>query len=193
VPAVVDSVVQSRFSVPVTVKVMVEDVDVAADRARVTVVGAVVSMVTDSAVEFAETLPARSVWNATIDQVPAARVPSVQVPPEFSVHVTSDEPALVAFTVPVAPASSAVTDTLIVGVLSVVISSVDDAPVSLDVSRSGNPIATGAVVSITIAFAPAMLSLPDGTAVDVIVLPAVSATVPIMKLDTVRSLVVSPA
>jgi hypothetical protein len=45
----------------------------------------------------------------------------------------------------------------------------------------------GAVVSITIAFAPAMLFTPVGTVVDVIALPAVSATVPIVKLDTVKS------
>ena len=45
----------------------------------------------------------------------------------------------------------------------------------------------GAVVSTTIAFAPAMLFAPVGTVVDVIALPAVSATVPIVKLDTVRS------
>jgi hypothetical protein len=45
----------------------------------------------------------------------------------------------------------------------------------------------GGVVSITIAFAPAMLFTPDGTVVDDIALPAVSATVPIVKLDTVRS------
>ena len=45
----------------------------------------------------------------------------------------------------------------------------------------------GAVVSITIALAPAMLFVPVGTVVDVIALPAVSATVPIVKLETVRS------
>jgi len=45
----------------------------------------------------------------------------------------------------------------------------------------------GAVVSMTIAFAPAMLFVPVGTVVDVIALPAASATVPIAKLDTVRS------
>jgi hypothetical protein len=45
----------------------------------------------------------------------------------------------------------------------------------------------GAVVSITIALAPAMLLAPDGTVVDDIALPTVSATVPIMKLETVRS------
>ena len=51
----------------------------------------------------------------------------------------------------------------------------------------------GAVVSTTIALAPAMLLAPDGTVVDVIALPAVSATVPIVKLDTVRSDDVSDA
>jgi hypothetical protein len=45
----------------------------------------------------------------------------------------------------------------------------------------------GAVVSMTIALAPAMLFTPVGTVVEVIVLPAVSATVPIVKLDTVKS------
>ena len=52
--------------------------------------------------------------------------------------------------------------------------------------------AVGPFVSITIALESAMLA-PAGNDVDVIVLPAVSATVPIVKLTTVRSLVVSPA
>lgn len=51
--------------------------------------------------------------------------------------------------------------------------------------------AVGPVVSITIALESAMLA-PAGNDVDVIVLPAVSATVPMVKLATVRSLVVSP-
>lgn len=54
-------------------------------------------------------------------------------------------------------------------------------------------VTVGAVVSITIALAPAMLLTPLGTVVEVIALPAVSATVPIVKLATVRSEVVSPA
>lgn len=116
----------------------------------------------------------------------------MQTPPT-SVHVTFDDPALVAFTVPVAAPSSAVTETLIVGVLSEVMSSDDDAPVSLDASRSGTPIDVGAVVSITIALAPAMLFVPEGTVVDVIALPAVSATVPIVKLATVKSAEFCPA
>ena len=51
----------------------------------------------------------------------------------------------------------------------------------------------GAVVSITIALEPAMLFRPDGTVVEVIALPAVSATVPIVKLETVRSPEFCPA
>ena len=53
--------------------------------------------------------------------------------------------------------------------------------------------APGAVVSMSIVFAPAMLLAPVGTVVDVIALPAVSATVPIEKLDTVNADAVSPA
>jgi hypothetical protein len=81
-----------------------------------------------------------------------------------------------------------------VGVSSLVISSVDETPVSLALARSGTPsVAVGAVVSMTIALAPATLFAPDGTVVDVIALPAVSATVPIVKLETVRSAEVCPA
>ena len=50
----------------------------------------------------------------------------------------------------------------------------------------------GTTPSITIAFAPAILLAPDGTVVEVIALPAVSRTVPMVKLATVRSDVVSP-
>jgi hypothetical protein len=50
----------------------------------------------------------------------------------------------------------------------------------------------GTTPSITMAFAPAMLLAPDGTVVEVIALPAVSRTVPMVKLATVRSDVVSP-
>ena len=45
----------------------------------------------------------------------------------------------------------------------------------------------GATPSITIALAPAMLLVPLGTVVEVIALPALSSTVPIVKLETVRS------
>jgi hypothetical protein len=60
--AVVDNVAQSRPSLPVTVKLMDSDVEVAPERAKVTVVGAVRSMVMDSDVESGPALPAASVW-----------------------------------------------------------------------------------------------------------------------------------
>jgi len=75
VPAVVDNVVQSRPSVPVTVKVMVESVDVAADRARVTV-GAVVSMT--SALFAASEFAAPGDAKVRVALLPAA---SAMVPP----------------------------------------------------------------------------------------------------------------
>jgi hypothetical protein len=53
--------------------------------------------------------------------------------------------------------------------------------------------AVGAAVSIIIALAPAILFAPVGTVVDVIALPAVSATVPIVNELTVKSDDVSPA
>ena len=61
VPAVVESDVQSSCSLPVTVNVIVADVEVDADAASVAVVGAEVSMTTDRAAESALTLPAVSV------------------------------------------------------------------------------------------------------------------------------------
>lgn len=124
--------------------------------------------------------------------MPWAKAPSVHEPDE-SVHVTSDEPAFDALTVPVAPASNAVTTTVRVGVVSDVLSSVLDTPESLAASRFGTPIALGAVVSTTIWLEPAMLLVPVGRVVEVIALPAVSATVPIVKLETVKSAEVWPA
>lgn len=124
--------------------------------------------------------------------MPWANAPSVHEPDE-SVHVKSDEPAFDALTVPVAPASNAVTTTVRVGVVSDVLSSVLDTPESLDASRFGTPIALGAVVSMTIWLAPAMLLAPVGRVVEVMALPAVSATVPIVKLETVKSAEVWPA
>ena len=121
-----------------------------------------------------------------------AKVPSVQVP-AVRLQLTSADPALVALIVPVAPASSAVTSTVNVGVVSLVLSSVFDTPESLDTSRFGTPIALGAVVSMTIWLAPAMLLAPVGRVVEVMALPAVSATVPIVKLETVKSAEVWPA
>ena len=51
----------------------------------------------------------------------------------------------------------------------------------------------GEAVSIVMSFAPPMLFVPVGSVVDVIAFPAVSRTVPMVKLETVRSAAVSPA
>jgi hypothetical protein len=78
--------------------------------------------------------------------------------------------------------------------LDSVVQSIASLPVSVneivvleDVADDAARVKVGAVVSMTMALAPAMLLAPDGTVVDVIALPAVSAIVPIVKLDTVRS------
>lgn len=113
--------------------------------------------------------------------------------PDDSVQVTSDDPVFEALTMPVAPISSAEITTVNEGVVSLVMSSVPETPVSLAASRFGAPIAVGATVSITIALAPATLLSPDGTVVDVMALPAVSATVPTVKLETFKSAELWPA
>jgi hypothetical protein len=59
-PEVVDKELQSSCSLPVTVNVIVADVEVAADAARVAVVGAAVSTVIERAAEFEPVLPAAS-------------------------------------------------------------------------------------------------------------------------------------
>jgi len=61
-----------------------------------------------------------------------------------------------------------------------------------DVIEAVATLALGTVVSITIAFDPAMLFTPVGIVVDVIALPAVSATVPIVNELTVKSAEVCP-
>ena len=58
---------------------------------------------------------------------------------------------------------------------------------------AANVTVVGAVVSIIIALAPAILLAPVGTVVEVIALPVVSATVPIVNELTVKSDDVSPA
>jgi len=67
--------------------------------------------------------------------------------PDDNAHVTSDEPAFEAFTVPDAPTSNAETSTETVGVSSDVTSSDDDTPESLPDSKSGTPIPTGSAES----------------------------------------------
>ena len=95
--------------------------------------GAVVSTVIDSAVDEPLDVPLK-VWVAVIDHVPSAKVPRVHEP-DKSAQVTLLEPALVAVTVPVAPAESP--ETQIVGVESEVLLSVDEDPESLEESKSG--------------------------------------------------------
>jgi len=63
----------------------------------------------------------------------------------------------------------------------------------LDEAEEAANVTVGAVVSIIIALAPAILLAPVGTVVDVIALPAVSTTVPIVNELTVKSDDVSPA
>jgi len=96
-------------------------------------VGAVVSTTIDSAVDEPLVVPLK-VWVAVIDHVPSAKVLRVHEPDE-SAQVTLLEPALVAVTVPVAPAESPETE--IVGVESEVMLSFDKAPRSLKESKSG--------------------------------------------------------
>ncbi|MBM3657527.1 MAG: hypothetical protein FJW93_04550 [Actinobacteria bacterium] len=91
------------------------------------------STVIDSAVDDPLVVPL-NVWVAVIDHVPSAKVSRVH-DPEESAQVTLLEPALVAVTVPVAPAESPETE--IVGVESEVMLSVDEAPESLEASKSG--------------------------------------------------------
>jgi hypothetical protein len=149
-------------------------------------VGAVVSrvIVGPSAIAAGPVLPAASV-------APFAAKCGMIVPAEQLVSVTvrvAPVSAPGANTQPVAvpvcvksPAATPVTDSAKVTVYENDAAFVGDAWALVKVDT------VGAVVSITIAFAPAMLFVPVGTVVDVIALPAVSATVPIVKLDTVRS------
>ena len=99
-------------------------------------------------------------------------------------------PADAAVSSTVAPVSSVAvsvlpdwTASLIVAVILIVAAALYD-PSAVEDEKLDT---VGAVVSITIALAPAMLLAPDGTVVDDIALPTVSATVPIVKLETVRS------
>ena len=114
---------------------------------------------------------------------------------EFCVTATvyvpvSVVPADAAVSSTVAPVSSVTvrvlpdwTASLIVAVILIVAAALYD-PSAVEDEKLDT---VGAVVSITIALAPAMLLAPDGTVVDDIALPTVSATVPIVKLETVRS------
>ena len=147
-PTVTSDVVEENpvidsLKVAVNAKLVVEVWEPAdGDDARVTD-GPTVSIVTSSDDEEVDTFPAKSVSVTVIDQVPSVNVPNVQLPAE-TVHVTALLPDFVAVTtpVPVRP------DTVIVGVLSLVRSSLVLEPESDAVAKSGRLGALGPAVSI---------------------------------------------
>jgi hypothetical protein len=151
-------------------------------------VGAVASTVIDNAADVVA-LPAASVSVTVKDQTPSASVPRVHEVDEI-VQDTLEEPF-----VAVTTAVPEEVETLIVGVLSEVMLSVSDVPALSDaVARSGVEGVLGAVVSITIAFEPAILFAPLGTDVSVMMLPAASTGAEVSAYDeTVKSALVSPA
>ena len=110
--------------------------------------GAVVSMSTDNGALGTDVFPAASVNVAVTDHVPsvnAGRLHDESVVASYE-HETI-EPPFCADTATVSPVEAPTT--LMVGVVSVVMLSVDDAPVSEAGSRSGAEGADGTVVSIT--------------------------------------------
>ena len=83
---------------------------------------------------------------------------------------------------------------MLVSVATIVVTAVVfSAILTLAVAPPELEVIIGLVVSTTKALEPAILLEPVGTVVLVIGLPALSATVPITKLLTVKSLLVSPA
>jgi hypothetical protein len=108
-------------------------------------VGLVVSIVKLNALDVAESTPP-PVCLDVIDHTPSARVPRTQpvCAVAVKVHVTEVEPALVAVTVTVLPSVAPLTER--VGVLSDVMLSEFEEPVSEPVSTSGVPGAAGKYV-----------------------------------------------
>jgi hypothetical protein len=109
-------------------------------------VGLVVSIVRLTAAEIAESTPAPVCFEVT-DHMPSASVPRLQLvvaTAAVKVHVTEVEPALVAVTVTVLPSVAPPTER--VGVLSDVMLSEFEEPVSEPVSTSGVPGAAGKYV-----------------------------------------------
>jgi hypothetical protein len=121
--------------------------------------GAVVSMVTGSTLDATPTLPAWSVAFAVIVCVPSPRTP----------EVIDQRPAALAMPEPtaVAPSNNATFEfasavPVNIGVVTLVVLSVAEPPLSEAVARSGLPGAAGAVVSIVTCSAPdAAPMLPD--------------------------------
>ena len=185
---------------------------------NVVTVGLVVSTVTLNAAVDAESIP-EAVCFAVTDQTPSANVPRSQPVvaggpvAAINVQVTFAEPAFVAVTVTVLPSVALPTE--IVGVLSDVVSSVEDDPESDAVAKSGvagalggatyvNPPASVAFglmpVATTTSFPGAV---PDGvvqvieveetTTTDVHELPPIVTVEPVIKLVPVIVTEVPPA
>jgi hypothetical protein len=123
------------------------------DALNATPVGAVVSIVTASGDDAADTLPAASTAFAVNVWLPSASVPAVidQVPP-VAVAVPSTVVPFVSYKVTVLPLSAV---PVMTGVAFAVMSSVFDEPLSLALPRSGVDGAFGAVWS-SVYVAPAV-------------------------------------
>jgi hypothetical protein len=111
-------------------------------------VGGAVSIVIDNAEDREDVLPAASACTVVINHTPSASDGKVHVVPEVLPDIWHvwNTPALSARTVTVPPFSAAVTE--IVGVLSLVMLSVLDDPVSDPATKSGVLVASGATVSV---------------------------------------------
>jgi len=111
-------------------------------------VGAAVSIVIDSGEVREDVLPAASACTVVINHTPSASDGKVHVVPEVLPDIWHvwNTPALSARTVTVPPFSAAVTET--VGVLSLVMLSVLDDPVSDPATKSGVLVAPGAASSV---------------------------------------------
>ena len=196
VPDAVDNVEHVIASLPVTVNVIVPDVEVAATAANVTV-GAVVSAivtVVDCGDEVSEVcaLPAVSVIEK---DAAAVNVETVAPPP-----AVADDVAVTVHTV-VEVCTIPVKAEIFVKLKSVpdTVDKLEQTTVSLpvtvnvivpevEVAADAANVTVGAVVSMTIAFAPAMLLAPVGTVVDVITFPALSVGALVnANEETVRS------
>jgi hypothetical protein len=178
-------------------------------------VGLVVSTVTLNAAVDAESIP-EAVCFAVTDQTPSTRVPRSHPVCDVAVnvHVTFDCPDLVAVTVTVLPFVALPTE--IVGVLSDVMSSVEEEPESDAVARSGvagaaggatyvNPPASVAFglmpVATTTSFATAVpdngdvqvIEVDETTTTDVHELPPIETVVPEIKFVPVIVTEVPPA
>ena len=145
----------------------------------------------DDAVLFTETLPVCAIAVA----LPAASVnePDVTVttavPPTdvAAVKVAVYTVLLVVWKLLSVPKVALMSANEKFDVASLAVNVTVEVPPELTDDGLATTVIVGATPSITIALAPAMLLVPLGTVVEVIALPAVSSTVPIVKLETVRS------